>query len=107
LCGFLASQRHAFESFEAADSLLDAGACLVEDPGKEGGPVLLVVLVRYDRGDAACAGRGPVGLAGIALVTDASTRIDIGSDAEQDWEMRCVRLLAAGQVESNQRAGCV
>ena len=48
-----------------------------------------------------------VGLTGIALVTDAGARIDIGSYAEQDWEMRCIRLLAAGQVESDQRAGCV
>jgi hypothetical protein len=57
--------------------------------------------VRYDRGDAACAGLGP------ALVTDPGARIDIGAKPEQDWEMRCVCLLAAGQVESNQRAGCV
>jgi hypothetical protein len=63
--------------------------------------------VRYDRGDAAGAGGGAVGLAGIALVTDPGARIDIGAKPEQDWEMRCVCLLAARQVESNQRAGCV
>ena len=87
--------------------MLDAGARSVEEPGEEGGLVLFVGLVGNDRGDAAGARGGAVGLAGIALVADRGARSDVGSNGEQDGEMRRVGLLAAGQVESDQRAGCI
>lgn len=60
--------------------------------------------MRNDRDNAALACRLPVGPAGIAFVADGCARIDIGSEAEQDREMRCIALLAAGQIESDRMA---
>jgi hypothetical protein len=48
--------------------------------------------------------RPEVGLAGIALVGNRRARIDIGAEPEQDWEVRRVSLLAAGQVEGDRMA---
>lgn len=56
--------------------------------------------MRDDGHDAAFARRLPVGLAGVALVADGGARIDIGPKVEQNGEVRRVRLLAAGQIES-------
>ncbi len=55
--------------------------------------------MRNDRDDAARACCLPVGLAGVALVADRSARIDVGTEPEQDREMRRIALFASGQVE--------
>lgn len=43
----------------------------------------------------------PVGLAGVTLVADNCSRIDVGTEAKQDREMRCVAFFASGQVEGD------
>ncbi len=55
LRGFLAAQGDAFEALDFADGLLDAGAPLVEDPGKEGGLCEGIRAVRNGGTDAAPA----------------------------------------------------
>jgi len=87
--------------------LLDTGASFVERPGEELGFVFLICLVRDDRGDAARFGRRAVGLAGVALVTDSGARLNIRADVEQQFEMRRIGSLAAGQIESDDVARCV
>lgn len=57
--------------------------------------------MRNDRDDAARARCLPVGLAGIAFVGDCSARIGIGTEPQQDREMRCITLFASGQVEGD------
>ncbi len=57
--------------------------------------------MRNDRDDTARPRRLPIGLAGITLVADGRTRIDIGTEPEQDREVRCVPLLPSGQVEGD------
>lgn len=84
--------------------MLDAGATFVEGLGKEARLLLLIGLVRNDGDDAALACRFSIGLAGIPLVADGCARIDIGSEAEKDREMRGIALLAAGQIESDRMA---
>ena len=84
--------------------MLDAGAASVDGLGEETGLVLLIGLVRDDRDDTTLACGIAVGPAGIALVTDRCTWIDIGAKPEQDREVRCVALLAAGQVEGDRMA---
>ena len=49
----------------------------------------------------------PVGLAGVAFVADGGARLNVGSDVEQDFEMRPVEGFAAGQVEGDDVAGGV
>ena len=84
--------------------MLDAGTASVDGLGKETGLVLLVGLARDDRDDTALACGIAIGPAGIALVADRCTWIDIGTKPKQDREMRCVALLAAGQVEGDRKA---
>lgn len=91
----------------AVDALLDAGAGLVEDLGEVCGFMGLVALVRDDRSYASDPRGGAIGLAGIALVADGGARRDVGSDVEQDGEMRRIRLLAAGQIEGDDGARCI
>ena len=52
-----------------------------------------------DGNDAAIPRRPAVGLAGVALVADRRARLDLGTEPEQDREVRRVALLATGQVE--------
>lgn len=84
--------------------MLDAGAASVDGLGEETGLVLLIGLVRDDRDDTALACGIAIGPAGIALVADRCPRIDVGAKPEQDREVRCVALLAAGQVEGDRMA---
>ena len=72
-----------------------------EGAREEGGLVLLVVLVRDHRCYAAGARRGPVGLAGIALVADHGAGRDHRPEVEQHGEVGRVALLPAGQVETD------
>lgn len=88
-----ASQGDTLEAFDGADALLDA-----EQLGEVGG------FVRDDRSYASGPCGGTIGLAGVALVADGGARRDVRSDVEQDGEMRRIRLLAAGQVESDDGA---
>lgn len=54
--------------------------------------------MRNDGDDAALARRPSIGLAGIALVCDGGTRLDIGSEPDENGEVRGIALLAPGQV---------
>ena len=66
--------------------------------------MFLVGLVRDDRHRTVGTGSCPVGAAGIALVANRSPRRDIRSKLKQDGKMRCIRLLATGQIESDRKA---
>ena len=52
-----------------------------------------------DRGDAARAGGGAVGLAVVSLVGHRDARADIRADVERCLELDAVADLAAGEVE--------
>jgi len=95
------SKAGVFEAF------FDAVAGLVENFGEEGGFVLLVGLVRNDRGYASGPRGGAVCLAGIALVADGGARRDIRSDVEQGDEVWRVGLFATGQVETDHGSRCI
>ncbi|HJT39670.1 MAG TPA: hypothetical protein VJ762_04995 [Sphingobium sp.] len=82
--------------------MFDATAGLLERSGEEGGLVLFVGLVGDDRGDAARSCGSPVGLAGIALVSDGGARDYVGSDAEQGLEVGAIGGFATGQVRCDQ-----
>ena len=91
----LAPQRHAFEAFEFANRLLDAGACPIERLRKESGPVPLIGLVRDHRSDAALATGFAIAPAGVSLVGHGCTRRDLRSKIEQGREFRAVARLTA------------
>ena len=63
--------------------------------------MLFVGLGGNDGNDAAFACRLAVGLAGVALVANRRTWIDVGTEPEQDGKVRRIALLAAGQVEGD------
>lgn len=46
----------------------------------------------------------PVGMAGVALVANSSSWGNVWPKLKQDVEMRCIGLLATGQVESDWKA---
>jgi hypothetical protein len=60
--------------------LFDPGATPVERLGEEGRFALFVGLVRDDGSDAALACGLAVGFAGIALVADGRSRVDVGAE---------------------------
>jgi len=104
LRGLLAPQGDAFEALEFADTLLDTGARLVENAGKERGLCGGVVTVGDGGTDAALARRLAVGLGVVTLVAEHRARRDVGADVEQDLEITAVAGLAAGQMESQRQA---
>jgi hypothetical protein len=99
LRGFLAAQGDPFEPLELADGLLDAGAPLVEDFGKEGGLCGSILAIGDGGADAASAGRLAVGLGVVTLIAEHGPGRDVGADVEQDLEIAAVAGLAAGQME--------
>jgi len=84
--------------------LLDASSPLVEDFGKEGGPVFGAFAVGDDRADAALAGRLAVRLGIIPLVADNRPGRDVRADVEQEREIAAVAGLAAGQMKGQRQA---
>jgi len=104
LCGFLAAQGDPFEAFDLADTLLDAGAPLVEDAGKEGRLCGGILAVRNGGADAAPARRLAVRRGIVTLVAENGSRRDVGADIEQDREIAAVAGLAAGEMEGQRHA---
>jgi hypothetical protein len=104
LLGFLAAQGDAFEALDFADSLLDAGAALVEGLGKESGLGGDIVAVRDGGADAASARRLSVCLGIVTLVAEHRSRGDVRPDVEQGFEIAAVAGLAAGQMEGQRQA---
>jgi hypothetical protein len=104
LCGLLAAQGDPFEALDFADALLDAGAPLVEDFGKEGWLCGGVLSVRDGGADAAPARCLAVGLGVVAFVAENRSRRDVGADVEQDLKIAAVTGLAAGQMEDQRQA---
>ena len=60
-----------------------------------------------DGSDAALPCGVAIGLAGVAFVADDGARLNVGSDAEQGFEVTPVESFAAGQVEGDDVAGGV
>ena len=58
-----------------------------------------------DGSDAARPCRLAVGLAGVAFVADDGAGLNVGSDAEQGFEVASVEGFATGQVEGDDVAG--
>lgn len=83
-------------------SLLDTGAGFVERIRQELRFIVFVGLVRSDWGEAARSCGVAVGPAGVTLVTDSGTRLNIRGDVEQRFEMRRIGRFASGQVESDE-----
>jgi hypothetical protein len=104
-CGLFASQGDAFKALEPPEALFDARMRLIEGGGEEGGFVLFVGLVRDHRSNAALPRGLTVGLAGIAFVANGGAGLNVGSDAEQSFEMMRVGRLAPRQVEGDDVAG--
>ena len=71
----------------------------VEYSGKEPSTFRRVGFARDDRGDAACARRGAIGAAVVALVGDRDPRGDVGTKIEGSLELGRVARLAPGQME--------
>ena len=105
LFGFLAAHGDAFEAFDFADELLDAGAQFVEALREETRSVLDVAAVRNDRADTSAASGGAVGFGIVAFVGDDSARGHIRADAEERLELPAVTRLVAGEVEV-ERVAC-
>lgn len=84
--------------------MLDAGAALVEDLGKEGWLGRSILAVRDGGTDAAPARRLAVGLGIVSFVAEHGPRCDVRADVEQDFEIAAVAGLAAGQVEGQRQA---
>jgi hypothetical protein len=99
-----AAQSDAFEALDFADALLDAGAPLVEDLGKECGFRRGILPVGDYRTDAAPACRLAVGLGVVALVAENRPRRDVRADVEQDLEIAAVAGLAPGEMERQRQA---
>ena len=104
LGGLLAAQGDAFEALDFADALLDTGASLVEDLGKEGRLCSGVVAVGDGGADAAAARRLAVRLGVVTLVAEHRSRRDVGADIEQDLEIAAVAGLAASEMKSQRQA---
>ena len=102
--GFFAAQGDAFEAFELADGLFDAGPSSVERPCEALWPVPGVLSVGNDRQGASFPGELAVSGAVIALVGNDDAGPDIGAEVHQGFEMRAVCRLAAGQVEGDRQA---
>jgi len=84
--------------------LLDAGAPLVEDFGKESRLCGGVLSVRDGGTDAAPACRLAVGLGVVTLVAENRPRRDVRTDVEQDFEIAAIAGLTAGEVESQRQS---
>ena len=67
--------------------------------GRERGLGPGVGFVRNDRGNVAFSCGFSVGLAVVSLVANGGPRVSVGSEIEQDREMRRITLFAAGQIE--------
>src|SRR5258708_5834504 len=93
LRGLLAAQGDPFEALDLADALLDAGASLVEDAGKEFGLCGSILAVRNGRTDAAPARCRSVGLGVVPFVAEHRPGGDVGTDVEQDFEIAAVAGL--------------
>jgi len=103
LRGFLAAQGDAFEALDFADALLDAGAPLVEDPGKECRLCGGVLAVRNGGADAAPARCLSVGPGVVTFVAENRPGRDVGADVEQDFEIAAVAGLAASQMKGQRQ----
>ena len=104
LRGLLAAQGDTFEALEPSDGLLDTGAPLVEDFGKERGFCSSILAVGDGGADAASARCLAVRLGVVTLVTEHRARRDVGANVEQDLEVAAVAGLAAGQMEGQRQA---
>src|ERR1700686_4108796 len=104
LRGLLATQGDPFEAFDLADTLLDAGASLVENAGKECGLCGSVLAVRDGGADAAPARCLAVGPGVVTFIAEHRPRRDVGTDVEQDLKIAAVAGLAAGEMERQRQA---
>ncbi|MCY3753004.1 MAG: hypothetical protein OXG99_02815 [Alphaproteobacteria bacterium] len=102
-CLFTA-QGDAFEAFELADGLFDAGPSPVERSREALWPVPGVLPVGNDGQGASFPGELSTSGAVIAFVGDDSAGTNIGAEVHQGLEMRTVGRLATGQVEGNRQA---
>ena len=102
--GLFAAQGDAFEAFELADGLLDAGPSPVEGPCEPLWAVFGVLPVGNDGQGALSPSALAIFGAVIGLVGDDDAGPDIGAEVQQGLEMRAVRRLAAGQVEGDRQA---
>jgi len=93
LCGLLAAQGDPFKALEFADALLDAGATLIENAGKECWLCARILAVRNGGADAVLARRLAVGLGVVALVAENRPRGDVRADVEQDLKICGCRWL--------------
>ena len=86
------------------EALLDAGAPLLEDRGKEFGLCRGIFSVRDGGAHAAAARRLAVGLGVVSLVAEHRPGRDVGADVEQDREVAAVAGLPAGEMEGQRQA---
>src|SRR3954452_5781503 len=96
---FLATERNALEALELADEVFDAGAGAIERLREERRPSLGRCLDRDHRADAALAGGRAIGFGIIAFVPHGRPRRDVGSEVEQDLELRAVAGLTLCEVK--------
>ena len=99
LVGFLAAERNALEALELADELFDAGASPVKGSRNESRPVLGRCLDRDHRADATVPRRRAIALAVVPFVAHRSPRRDVGSEIEQNLELRAVAGLPLCEVK--------
>src|SRR5258708_12565308 len=84
--------------------MIDAGASIVEDFGKESRFCGGILSVRDGGTDAAPACRLAVGLGVVTLVAENRPRRDVRTDVEQDFEIAAIAGLTPGEVESQRQA---
>jgi hypothetical protein len=104
LGSLLAAQGDPLEALEFTDALLDAGAPLVEDAGKECGLCGGVLAVRDGGADAAPARCLAVRRSVVSLVAENGPGRDVRADVEQDREIAAVAGLAPGEMERQRQA---
>jgi hypothetical protein len=104
LRGLLAAQGDAFEALDLADTLLDTGAPLVKNPGKECRLCSGILAVGDGGAYAAPARCLAVGLGVVTFVAENSSRRDVGADVEQDLKVAAVAGFPAGEMEGQRQA---
>ncbi|WP_157763025.1 hypothetical protein [Acetobacter persici] len=85
--GFFTSQR---EALEFSRGLFDPGSPFIENLVEENGFSPSVASIGNDGTDTSCAGRFAVGGRVITLVGHGSMWSDVGSEVEQERELRAV-----------------
>jgi hypothetical protein len=99
LLRLLAPERKSLEPLELSDGLLDPSTTFIEQSREELRLVQCGLSVWDHRADPALSCCGAVGAGVVSLVAHNGTRLNVGTDVEEDVELPTIAGLAASQME--------